>query len=167
MSSPFSLPATLSPPLIGREAVADALYRAAVAWDTNDGDLFDTTFLADGVFEVNGRPMKGLPDIHATGLALIFSVDTTHMVTNVRVSMKSAEQSPSEASLTAHVLSQHFAYGKGMEPDQKNLLSCSLYRGELAKDVDGLWKFKHLNIKSNWVQGDWSVLGGKFHETEE
>ncbi|KAH8886547.1 hypothetical protein GQ53DRAFT_796707 [Thozetella sp. PMI_491] len=158
MASPFSLPAALNPPLTGREAVADALYRCAMAWDTTDAALFDSAFMPDGVFEVNGRAMKGLPEIHATGLALIDSVDTTHFVTNGDVN---------EASLTATVLSQHFALGKGMELGQNSLMGGSLYRGELTRDTDGLWKFKHLNIKSSWVDGDYSVIGGNFAEKAE
>ncbi|KUJ19436.1 uncharacterized protein LY89DRAFT_706177 [Mollisia scopiformis] len=166
MTSPFSLPAVLSPPMTGHEAVVDAMYRCVMAFDTNDKDLFDSSFMPDGVFEVNGRSMTGLPEIHATGLALIFSVDTTHMVSNVRVHMKvaalSAEQH--EASLTATVLSQHFVAGKGMEPAQNDLMGGSLYRGDLIRDTDGLWKFKHLLIKSIWVQGDYSIIGGNFSE---
>ncbi|CAI6100891.1 unnamed protein product [Clonostachys chloroleuca] len=174
MASSFSLPATLNPPLTGRDAVVDAMYRCAVAWDTNDQALFDSTFLPDGVFLVNGRPMTGLSEIHSTGLALIFAVDTTHFVTNVRVSMKvgagetaGAAGDENEASLTATVFVQHFAGGKGMEADQPSLMSGSLYRGELVEDVDGLWKFKRLAIKATWVEGDWGVVGGKFHEVKE
>jgi len=161
MTTPFSLPAVLNPPMAGREAVIDALYRCVMAFDTNDTALFDLSFMVDGVFEVNGRTLEGLPEIHATGLALIFSLDTTHMVSNMRVHMGTRGN---EASLTATVLSQHFAGGKGMEPDQKNLLSGSLYRGELIRDLDGLWKFMHLQIKSTWGQGDYSVIGENFSE---
>ncbi|KAH7175232.1 hypothetical protein EDB81DRAFT_769484 [Dactylonectria macrodidyma] len=174
MASLFSLPAVLNPPLTSREAVVDALYRCAMAFDTNDAALFDSTFMPDGVFEINGRAMNGLPEIHATGLALIFNVDTTHFVTNVRVHMPTgatkagaAGDEAHEASLTATVLSQHFAQGKGMEPDQKDLMSGSLYRGELVRDSDGLWKFAQLQIKSTWAQGDWNIVGGKFSETEQ
>lgn len=172
MTSPYSLPAILNPPVTGREAVVDALYRCITAFDTNDAGLFDTTFMPDGVFEINGRPMTGLPDIHATGLVLIFKLDTTHMATNVRVHMKTvptdagaAAAEENEASLTATVLSQHFAFEKGMELGQKNLIGGGLYRGDLIRDTDGLWKFKHLQIKSTWVQGDYSVIGGNFSET--
>ena len=169
MTSQFSLPAVLNPPMSGREAVVDALHRCVVAFDTNDTALFDSSFMPDGVLEINGRPLKGLPEIHAKGLALVFKVDTTHLVTNLRVHMKTGTTKPgdaeeNEASLTATALAQHFAEGKGMEPGQKNLMSGSLYRGELARDTDGLWKFKHLLIKSTWVQGDYSVIGGNFSE---
>jgi hypothetical protein len=173
MASIFSLPATLNPPMTGREAVIDALYRCVMAFDTGDTALFDSSFMPDGVFEVNGRAMTGLPEIHATGLALILSVDTTHLVSNVRVHMRTGTieagdvKEENEASLTATVLSQHFAGSKGMELDQKNLMSGSLYRAELTRDIDGLWKFRHLLIKSTWVQGDYSVVGGKFSETEQ
>ncbi|RDW90923.1 hypothetical protein BP5796_02088 [Coleophoma crateriformis] len=166
MESPFSLPAVLHPALTGRDAVVDALYRCVMAFDTNDAALFDSSFMQDGVFDVNGRAMEGLPEIHSTGLALIFRVDTTHMATNVRVHMRTATEEH-EASLTATVLSQHFAKGKGMEPGQASLMGGSLYRAELARDTDGLWKFKHLLIKSTWAEGDWSVVGGKFNEAEQ
>lgn len=62
------------------------------------------------------------------------------------------------------MLVQHFAGGKGMEPGQKSLMSGRLYRAELTGDMDGLWKFRHLQIKSTWVQGDYSVIGGNFSE---
>lgn len=152
--------------MAGREAVIDALYRCVAAFDTNDAALFDSSFTPEGVFKVNGQSMTGLPEIHATGLALIFSLDTTHTVSNVRVHMKTshatagAEQEEDEASLTATVTSQHFAGGKGMEVGQKNLLSGSLYRAELIRAVDGLWKIRSLQIKSTWIQGDYSVVGG-------
>jgi hypothetical protein len=159
MTCPFILPATLNPPPTGREAVTDAFHRCVQSFGTNDITLFSSTFLPDAIFEVNERTMKGLPEIHATGLALIFSLDTTHLVSNVRVDMTKGKEE-SEASLTATVLSQHFAGGKGLEPGEKNLMGGSLYRGELKRDVDGLWKFWELKIKSIWMQGDFSVVGG-------
>jgi len=172
MTSPFSLPAVLNPPLTGREAVVDALYWCVMAFDTADTALFDSSFMPDGVFEINRRAMEGLPEIHATGLALVFKLDTTHLVTNVRVHMRTGTttagvvEEENEASLTATVLVQHFARGKGMEPGQQSLMSGSLYRAELTRDMDGLWKFRHLQIKSTWVQGDYSVIGGNFSEME-
>lgn len=144
MASSFVLPVVLNPPLTDREAVIDVLYRCCVSFDTNDKDLFDSTFLATGVFVINGNSSNGLPKIHASTLKQIFSVDTSHMVSNVRVDIKDDH----EASLTATVLSQHFAGGKGMESDEKHLMGGTLYRGDLTRDVDGLWKFKLLTLKS-------------------
>jgi hypothetical protein len=43
---------------------------------------------------------------------------------------------------------------KGIDPGQNSLVSGSLHRSELVKDVDGLWKFKHLKIKATGVEGD-------------
>lgn len=43
-------------------------------------------------------------------------------------------------------------------------MSGSLYRAELANDIDGLWKFKHLKINSIWVEGDYSIIGDNFSE---
>ncbi|TVY42688.1 hypothetical protein LOCC1_G006957 [Lachnellula occidentalis] len=170
MSSSFCLPAILNPPMTSREAVIDALYRCVTAFDSADTALFDSSFMPDGVLEINGRAMQGLPEIHTTGLALVFSVDTTHLVSNMRVHLKTgstqagAAEGGNEASLTATVLAQHIAGGKGMEPGQNSLMSGSLYRAELIRDMDGLWKFKHLQIKATWVQGDYSVIGGNFSE---
>ncbi|KAM6484885.1 hypothetical protein HDV62DRAFT_388852 [Trichoderma sp. SZMC 28011] len=160
MASPFSLPATLNLPTSSSESVADAIYRCALAWDTDDAALFDSSFMPDGIFEVNDHTMKGLHEIHSKGLALIFKLDTTHIVTNVRVQMREE----SEASMTATVLVQHFAKGKGMEPGQRSLMSGSLYCAELANDTDGLWKFKHLKIRSIWVEGDYSIIEDNFSE---
>ncbi|KAL6787372.1 hypothetical protein J3E68DRAFT_445235 [Trichoderma sp. SZMC 28012] len=160
MASSFSLPAALNLPTTSSESVADAIYRCALAWDTNDAALFDSSFMPDGIFEVNGHAMKGLSEIHTKGLALIFKLDTTHIATNVRVQTREG----TEASLTATVLVQHFVKGKGMEPGQRSLMSGSLYRAELAIDTDGLWKFKHLRIKSIWVEGDYSIVEENFSE---
>lgn len=162
MALSYSLPIVLSPPPTGREAVADALYRCLTAFDLDDETLFDSSFMPDGIFEINGRPMKGLTEIHNTGLTLVKRVDTTHMATNVRVHMKTE----TEASVTCTVLSQHYPKGKGMEPNQKSLMAGNLYRGELCKEATGLWKFQVLQIKSMWAEGDWEVLGGRFDDQQ-
>jgi hypothetical protein len=146
-----------------------------MAFDTDDTALFDSSFMPDGIFDVNGRAMQGLSDIHDAGLSLIFSLDTTHLTTNVRVHMNTGttevdsvkEREASEASLTSTVLSQHFAKDKGMAPGQPSLMAGSLYRGDLARDADGLWKFKHLQIKSIWAEGDWSLVGVNVNEGGE
>jgi hypothetical protein len=49
-----------------------------------------------------------------------------------------------------------------MEPNQKYLMSGSLYRAELGKETDGLWKFTKLCIRSTWTEGDYSLMGGEF-----
>lgn len=176
MSSSYTLPANLGPSLIGRDAVADAMHRCATAFDTDDVELFNSSFMPDGVFEVNGNAMKGLPTIRTSGLAIIFDLDTTHLVTNVRVSIPTeptragvtqGEEEESKASLTATVLSQHYAKGKGLETDQKSLMAGSLYRGDLTRDKDGLWKFSHLRIKSIWMEGDNSVVSGSSNGMKE
>lgn len=178
MSSLYILPANLGPSLIGRDAVADALHRCATAFDTDDVELFNSSFMPDGVFEVNGNAMKGLPTIRTAGLAIIFGLDTTHLVTNVRVSIpaeftragvtdEEEEEEDSKASITATVLSQHYSKGKGLERDQKSLMAGSLYRGDLIRDKDGLWKFSHLKIKSIWMEGDNSVVSGSSQGMKE
>lgn len=177
-----SLPAALSPLLPDREAVADALYRCCLAWDTNDKALFDTSFTAEAVLDLNGRSTAGIAEIHAVCNSIIFSVDTTHLANNVRVHFPNSTSTTDtssttrnhHASLTATVIAQHFAGGKGMDltPDDegiqpmnhnRHLMSGTLYSGDLIRDEsDGLWKFARLSIRPNWVEGHFSVVGGVF-----
>ncbi|KXJ91862.1 hypothetical protein Micbo1qcDRAFT_223961 [Microdochium bolleyi] len=174
-----SLPAALSPPLPDREAVVDALFRCCQAWDTNDKALFDTSFTSDAVLNLNGRSTTGLEEIHSVCNSIIFRVDTTHLATNVRVHFPS-EHDQQKVSLTATVIAQHFAGGKGMDltPDaddqgpqpmnrNRHLMSGALYSGDLVKGgPDGLWKFTRLSVKPNWVEGHFSVVGGVFSGDE-
>lgn len=173
MSTFTSLPAVLNSPLADREAVIDALYRCCLAWDTNDQALSDTVFTADAVLTLNGASMTGLDQIRTKCNALIFTLDTTHLVGNPRVTFPAA--APEQASITATVIAQHFARGKRFDlaPEQeggtaammnhnRHLMSGTLYSGDLVKDrTDGLWKFSLLTIHPNWVEGHFSVVGGR------
>lgn len=176
MSTFASLPAVLSPPLPDREAVIDALYRCCLAWDTNDQALSDTVFTPDAVLTLNGASMTGLDEIRNKCNALIFTLDTTHLVGNLRVTFPT--NAPDRmASITATVIAQHFARGKGFDlaPEggreggstammnhNRHLMSGTLYSGDLVKDrTDGLWKFSMLTIHPNWVEGHFSVVGGR------
>ncbi|KAH7026658.1 uncharacterized protein B0I36DRAFT_331096 [Microdochium trichocladiopsis] len=177
MATAFSsLPAVLNPPLPDREAVIDALYRACLAWDTNDQSLCDTAFTTDAVLSLNGQVMTGRDQIAKDGNALIFTLDTTHLVGNTRVTFTTPSGGDGEqqsASITATVMAQHFVGSKGFDlaPESanipylmnhnKHLMSGTLYSGDLIKDsTDGLWKFKLLKIKPNWIEGHFSVVGG-------
>ncbi|KAJ1334029.1 nuclear transport factor 2 family protein [Microdochium nivale] len=184
MTTPFtSLPAALIPPLPDREAVADALYRCCLAWDTNDRALFATSFTSEAVLDLNGRSTAGITEINAVCNSIIFSVDTTHLATNIRIHFPNATNTTTAtgeylANLTATVIAQHFEGGKGMDltPDDggvqlmnrnRHLMSGALYSGDLVRDEgDGLWKFARLSIRPNWVEGHFSVVGGVFKGEE-
>jgi hypothetical protein len=64
MTSDMNLPASLAPSLETREAISDALHRFMVGMDTNDSALFDPAFTLDARWDLYGRVMNGLEEIH-------------------------------------------------------------------------------------------------------
>jgi hypothetical protein len=158
MASIPSLPATLSPALSGRDAIADVLYRLVLGLDTNDSELFDSAFTPTSTFAINGRVSEGLPAIHTDCFDVITKLDTTHFLTNVRITI---DDSGKKAAATASALAQHYRGGKGLEPNQTRLLAGSLYYADLIKDESsGLWKVQDFKMKSSWAEGDWGVMTG-------
>ncbi|GAB7357356.1 hypothetical protein MBLNU459_g8303t2 [Dothideomycetes sp. NU459] len=157
MASIASLPAVLSPPLSDREAIADAIYRCVLGFDTGDSALFSSAFIENASMTVNGRTSTGLPSIRTDWFDLIAKLDTTHYITNVRINITA----PGKASLTASALAQHYRGQKGLEPDQTRLLGGGLYRAEVVRDeAAGLWKIESIDMKSVWAEGDWGVVTG-------
>lgn len=156
MSVP-ALPATLTPALSGRDAVADALYRAVTAFDTADDALFKSALTTDAVLNLNGTIMEGYGAIYSQCYANIVKMDTNHFLTNIRINIADGD---SKAQVTCSALSQHYRGGEGMNPGSDYLLAGGFYWVELVKDSgDGLWKIKQWTLKSNWGQGDWGVFG--------
>jgi len=154
MASTTSLPAVLSPTLTDREAIADALYRFANALDTDDGPLFDSAFVEDASFTVNGRTTQGLKAIHSDIFDMIAKRDTTHFVTNIRINIDGKR-----AKLTASTLAQHYRGETGLKPDQTSLMTGVLYWVDLVK-VGSLWKMDTMQVKPTWTEGDWNVMEG-------
>lgn len=150
-----SLPVTLTPPFTSeREAVADAIYRAVLALDTDDTTLFKSSVTDDTVCDLNGTVMNGIDAIIAHP---VWKLDTTHHISNLRINITDGA---SKAQVTCSGLAQHYRAGEGMKPGAAPLLAGSLYWIELVKDAgDGLWKFKHWKIKTTWGHGEWGVFG--------
>ncbi|RFU29579.1 hypothetical protein B7463_g6765, partial [Scytalidium lignicola] len=158
MASIPSLPAALSPALSTREAIADALYRCVLGFDTADTVLFDSAFTQDASFAINGKVSKGLPAIYTDCFNRISKLDTTHFISNIRINISDGG---SEASMTASALSQHYRSAKGMEAGQTRLMAGSLYWVDLVKvETDGIWKIKDFKMKTTWAEGDWGVMTG-------
>lgn len=154
----WALPATISPPLTGREAVQDALYRCVVAFDTSDVDLLNSAFTIDAKFKLNDFVMDGLEAIRSQSFDRISKLETTHFVTNTRVNLNDDGKT---ASMTASVLAQHYRPGTGNSEtgDAPRLLTGALYRLDLVKEEDsGLWKIKVWEMKSVWQEGSSAVL---------
>lgn len=99
---------------------------------------------------------NGLESIRKGLLDFIGPMDTTHLISNVRVDFKDRA---GEAKLGCYALAQHCLPGEGMVTDGKKYLVASEYSIDLLKDEkDGLWKIKEWIIKFIWAQGDASVL---------
>ncbi|KAL6787318.1 hypothetical protein J3E68DRAFT_165112 [Trichoderma sp. SZMC 28012] len=144
--------------LTDREAIADAVLRAVKGLDRYDAALFDSAFASEDVtLEVPHRNMKliGLSDIRKNMLDSLGPLDTTHMISNIRVQV---ENGADAASLTAYALAQHCPAGKGKDPESPKFLVCGEYSIDLKYDgLDGLWKIKRWMLDVIWTQGDKSV----------
>lgn len=144
------------PSLTTREAIADALHRAILGFDTADQTLLDSALTPDAVMDLDGRIMTGLDEIHSECFEHIAKMETTHFITNVRISVPDGA---STAKITAHALSQHYRPGDGKIPDSAHLTGGSLYDIHAVKDErDGLWKMSIWKIKPIWFSGDWNVM---------
>lgn len=99
---------------------------------------------------------NGLNSIRKGLMDFIGPMDTTHMISNVRVDLKDGA---GEAKLGCYALAQHCLPGKGTDVDGKKFLAASEYWIDLVKDEkDGLWKIKAWVVKFIWTQGDASVM---------
>ncbi|KAJ1563100.1 hypothetical protein HK405_001353 [Cladochytrium tenue] len=150
----FALPALLpGTSLTDREAVADALYRVALALDTNDSELLESAMADDVEVEFIRGQLHGLAEVRATVFAVVGPLDTTHMLTNMRVMLSE----PGKASATCTALAQHARPGMGQVPGPNRYSTGALYACELEKDGE-LWKIKSWRTKYLWAEGDHSVM---------
>ncbi|KAF4962265.1 hypothetical protein FSARC_9654 [Fusarium sarcochroum] len=142
-----------------REAVPDALYRSILGLDTNDKEMFQSAWHKDASFVFDGTPpTEGIDAILNTTFAFVgAALDTTHMVSNVRIDLKDGSDT---AKFTAHALARHYRKGEGKNPKAPRFLTGNIYFVDVARDEsDGVWKMKKLEIKMVWCEGDASLLG--------
>lgn len=154
-----ALPANLGLP--DREAITDALYRSIVGLDANDKAIYESAWHKDATFIyefTETSTLEGLDTILATTFQFIGAgLDTTHMVSNVRLS---AKEGASTAAVTCHALAQHNRKGEGLNPTATRFLTGSMYWVDLARDAgDGLWKITKFHLKVVWCEGDASIMG--------
>ncbi|KAK0614861.1 hypothetical protein B0T17DRAFT_540359 [Bombardia bombarda] len=158
-SAPLTLPAKLNPPLTGRDAIVDAVHRCLAGLDAADQGLWESGWHPEGTMEINGNVMRGRKELHDKCFATISKLDTTHFMTNVRVTL--TDDAGTKAAMTATVLAQHYREGKGLAPGEPRILAGNLYGLNLEKDpADDLWKIKDWVLKSTWGEGDWQILMG-------
>jgi hypothetical protein len=144
--------------LSNKEAIADTIYRGVLGIDSNNFDLmlsalYDSPTTA---FEINGERTEGIEAIKVRTFDRIGPLDTTHNISNVRIEVEDGAET---ASLTAHILAQHYRAGEGLLDDSKGVLVGGLYFIDLVNDTDGAWKVTTWKIKIIWMDGDKSVIG--------
>ena len=153
-----SFPQTL-PSLSQHEAIADALYRAAIASDHHDSALFDSAWAGEEVsmelHDDNIRVVQGLPQIRAIVFDRVGPMDTTHNLSMVRVNHQDGADT---ASLTATSLAQHAPAGTGRDPNGTKYTVGGEYSVDVIKDEAGVWKIKKLVLNVIWTSGDASLM---------
>ena len=151
----FALPASLTG-LTEREAIADALYRAVLAFDQADEALLRSAVTDDVSAEMAGMSSNGIPEFKEAVFDRVSKLDTTHFLSNVRVNIESA----TIAKATCSAMAQHCRTGKGFEPGPNKFTSGGFYMCDVVKDGD-LWKIKSWKAKFLWTEGDQAVMSGE------
>lgn len=154
----MALPALLIPALDTREAVADALHRFMLGMDTNDSELFDSAFTQDVRWDLFGRQMNSLKEVHVECFdKTIIHLDTTHYVTSIRIEIA---ESGTEASLSCLYNAKHYRLGTGTDPTAPWFWTGGTYYLEIVKvESEGLWKIKLFKMRKMWIEGDFEVMG--------
>ncbi|GAA4591790.1 nuclear transport factor 2 family protein [Planotetraspora phitsanulokensis] len=143
-----------------RAEILDALYRFGLGQDLKDKALFASAFAADAELDFRpaaakwgGRPpvMFGRDTIVTTILTMFTGqVDTTHQVTNPRITVDG-----DTAQLTALVEAQHLlTAGHAAFALLKNP-----YEVELIRDGER-WVIRRLRIDNAWYTGDPTAIFG-------
>ena len=141
------------PGLTPREAVADAVYRGILAFDHSDESLLTSALTEDVSTEMPGRfKTTGLADFKTTVFDRVSKLDTTHFLSNMRVSVESETAAKATCSVTA----VHVRPGKGFEP-WNSFTAGGFYLCDLVKDGE-LWKIRDWSMKIVWGEGDPSVM---------
>jgi hypothetical protein len=155
------------PSLSDREAVADALYRAALGCDQNDAELFNSAWAGEDVsFEYHTddkKVMSGLSVIRQNIFDIVGPMDTTHHASMVRVNLKDGADT---ATLTAVSTAQHCPPGGGRDPTGPKYTTGGEYAVDAVKNESGVWRIKRLVLRITWTQGDASFMQPKSEAAE-
>ena len=151
-----SLPTSVQE-VIDRTEIVDALYRFGAGQDLRERQLFESAFAEHAVldfsqparrFGVTLAPFEGRATIANTVFGTIAGLDTTHTVTNPRVTIDG-----DRASLFALVEAQHLP----REDHRRHCLLKNIYTVDLVRD-DRRWVIAHMTIHNVWYDGDPTVL---------
>lgn len=153
----MSLPNNPLQPLPGADdqlAIVDALYRFGAGQDLRDRALFESAFTENATLDFTGPAWRlgasipvfeGRHAIAETIFAAIGGLDTTHTVTNPRVTTCDGEH----ATLFALVEAQHLPRGE----HARRLLLKHIYTVELSRRGTQ-WQIGHMQIDMVWFDGD-------------
>ncbi|MGH8212353.1 MAG: nuclear transport factor 2 family protein [Rhodanobacteraceae bacterium] len=139
-------------------AIVDALYRFGAGQDLRDRALFESAFSPNAVLDFTQparrlgaeiTPFEGRQAIADAVFSAIADLDTTHTITNPRVTVFDGEH----AELFALVEAQHLPRGD----HSRHLLLKHIYTLRLSRH-DALWTIDHMRIDTVWFTGDRTVL---------
>ena len=137
-------------------AIVDALYRFGAGQDLRDRTLFESAFAEHATLDFTGPARRaGIPvfegrrAIADTIFAAIGELDTTHTVTNPRVTAFDG----THATLFALVEAQHLP----CQDHSRHLLLKHIYTMELSRH-DTQWQVERMQIDMVWFDGDPAVL---------
>jgi hypothetical protein len=140
-------------------AIVDALYRFGAGQDLRDRALFESAFTAGARLDFTAPARRlgatipvfeGRQAIADTIFAAIGGLDTTHTVTNPRVTAFDGRR----ATLFALVEAQHLP----RNDHDRHLLLKNIYFTELVRVDDGQWQIERMCIETVWLDGDPTVL---------
>jgi hypothetical protein len=141
-----------------RDAISDALYRFGAGQDLRDRPLFESAFALDASLDFTAVAAKlgatipvfeGRQAIADTVMAATEPLDTTHTITNIRVTAYDGEK----ATVTALIEAQHLPRGD----HSRNLLLKNRLAVELVRQNE-CWVIERMVFDNAWREGDATVL---------
>ena len=140
-----------------REAIADAIYRITLAFDTNDKELFKSAVDEQIIFDRNGQVVEGVDAVMQNIFLPLSKLETHHSISSVRTDF---EDGASSAHAITYVIAQHHRDGEAMDPSKKGLLGGTMNRFDLVLEgKTGLWKITKCVMDIKWMDGDASIVG--------
>lgn len=142
-----------------RDQVVDALNRVLAGLDDNNVELLESGAVDDEEtsFVLGEKVVKGWTYLKGYFVSKIFSLATTHSMTNIRVHF----QSETSAKVTANAIAYHSKPENAFKPENQPYITGGIYFIDVVKDEkDGLWKFKRWELKLKFTQGDSQIVFG-------
>ncbi|AEM85935.1 nuclear transport factor 2 family protein [Streptomyces violaceusniger] len=140
-------------------AVVETLYRYAAGLDLRDKDLLASAFADDAVADFGPAtrkagqeypPINGGETIASALLGSLSHLDTTHSVSNPRVSLDG-----DTAHLEGIVACQHLP----REAHSRHVLMTNRYDVALIRSGE-VWVIQRVTVDNAWTEGDPTVLAG-------